>query len=175
MSRETLLPVLATYALANGFSDASLRPMAKAAGTSDRMLLYHFGSKQQLMDELYSYLADIYEATLNAAFPEGRVQSLRECVDHVTTAIRSEEFKPFIRLWWQSVAGGASGESQWIASSGRIMGSLLAWLEDHLPEDITDPRGTAAYMLAVIEGASMLDAVGRSDIADLAIAKAFPE
>ncbi|MXO84001.1 TetR family transcriptional regulator [Altererythrobacter aestiaquae] len=175
MSRETLLPLLAAYALQHGFSDASLRPMAKAAGTSDRMLLYHFGSKQQLMDELLSHLADIYAAALDDAFPKGRTASLRACIDQVMAATRSDPFKPFMRLWWQSVAGGVSGEPDWAASSGRIMGTMLRWLEEHLPEGLDDLGGTAHHMLAVIEGASMLDAVGRSDIGDLAIAKAFPE
>lgn len=175
MSRETLLPQLAAYVLAHGFSDASLRPMAKAAGTSDRMLLYHFGSKQKLMDELLAYLADIYAKALEAAFPSGRSETLRICIDQVMAATRSAEFQPFIRLWWQAVAGGASGEADWIDSSGRIMGTMLDWLETHLPAGLPDPKGTAHHMLAVIEGASMLDAVGRSDIADLAIAHAFPE
>ena len=49
MSRETLLPLLAAYVLENGLADVSLRPLAKAAGTSDRMLLYHFGSKEELV------------------------------------------------------------------------------------------------------------------------------
>jgi len=175
MSRETLLPQLAAYALSNGFSDASLRPMAKAVGTSDRMLLYHFKSKQNLMDELLAHLANIYAAALDAAFPQGRTATLRECIDQVILAIRSEPFQPFMRLWWQSVAGGVSGETAWVNSSGRIMGTMLSWLIEHLPEGLDDPHGTAARMLAVIEGASMLDAVGRRDIADLAIANAFPE
>ena len=52
MSRETLLPLLAAYVLENGLADVSLRPLAKAAGTSDRMLLYHFGSKEELVAAL---------------------------------------------------------------------------------------------------------------------------
>ena len=36
---------LAGFILAHGLAAASLRPMAKAAGTSDRMIVYHFGDK----------------------------------------------------------------------------------------------------------------------------------
>ena len=149
--------------------------MAKAAGTSDRMLLYHFGTKQALMEELLAFLADIYAAALSGAFPAGRTETLRQCIDQVMFATRSEQFQPFMRLWWQSVAGGVSGEPDWAASTGRIMGIMLDWLLDHLPADLDDPKGTATHVLAVIEGASMFDAIGRRDIADLAIAKAFPE
>ena len=46
MTRENLLPLLAAYVLEHGLAGLSLRPLAAAAGTSDRMLLYHFASKQ---------------------------------------------------------------------------------------------------------------------------------
>ena len=53
MSKETLLPLLAGHVLAHGLGEASLRPLAKAAGTSDRMLLYHFGTKEALIADLH--------------------------------------------------------------------------------------------------------------------------
>jgi AcrR family transcriptional regulator len=37
------------FAAANGLSDVSLRQMAAALGTSHRMLIYHFGSKEGLL------------------------------------------------------------------------------------------------------------------------------
>ncbi len=51
--RSVILNKLANYVLAEGLSAASLRPMAKAAGISDRMLLYYFKDK-----------ADVISATL---------------------------------------------------------------------------------------------------------------
>ncbi|MBW8800577.1 MAG: TetR/AcrR family transcriptional regulator [Streptomyces sp.] len=41
----------------NGIADLSLRPLAKALGTSDRMLLYYFGTKERMVAEAL----DIYE------------------------------------------------------------------------------------------------------------------
>ncbi|MFZ9395925.1 MAG: TetR family transcriptional regulator, partial [Erythrobacter sp.] len=51
LSREILLPRLAAHVLAHGLAGASLRPLARAAGTSARMLIYHFGSKERLIAE----------------------------------------------------------------------------------------------------------------------------
>jgi len=54
--REALLSAVADYLLENGLADLSLRPLASATGTSARMLIYHFGSKERLivdaMDEI---------------------------------------------------------------------------------------------------------------------------
>src|SRR5215472_3530856 len=37
------------YVLARGLEDLSLRPLAAALGTSARMLVYHFGSRERLV------------------------------------------------------------------------------------------------------------------------------
>jgi AcrR family transcriptional regulator len=50
--RRELLRRAADYVLAHGLADASLRPLAAALGTSGRMLIYYFGSKEQLVLEV---------------------------------------------------------------------------------------------------------------------------
>jgi AcrR family transcriptional regulator len=47
--RDRLLAAAVEYVLANGFSNLSLRELAAAIGTSHRMLIYHFGSKEGLL------------------------------------------------------------------------------------------------------------------------------
>src|SRR4051794_28757828 len=47
--RERLLSDAMAYVAANGLHDRSLRELAAAVGTSHRMLIYHFGSKEGLM------------------------------------------------------------------------------------------------------------------------------
>jgi AcrR family transcriptional regulator len=47
--REELLESIADYLLENGLAELSLRPLAQAIGTSPRILLYHFGSKEALV------------------------------------------------------------------------------------------------------------------------------
>lgn len=54
--RDELLQGALAYFLDKGLAELSLRPLAEALGTSARMLLYHFGSKEGLitavMDEV---------------------------------------------------------------------------------------------------------------------------
>src|SRR5262252_10316604 len=47
--REVLLAGALQYVLAHGIEDLSLRPLAAALGTSARMLVYHFGSRERLL------------------------------------------------------------------------------------------------------------------------------
>src|SRR5258708_33785604 len=46
-----LVEDLIGYLIRHGVADLSLRPMAAAAGTSARLLIFHFGSKERLLIE----------------------------------------------------------------------------------------------------------------------------
>jgi AcrR family transcriptional regulator len=50
--KQRLLDQAIAYVAANGMSDVSLRALAAALGTSHRMLIFHFGSKEGLWVEL---------------------------------------------------------------------------------------------------------------------------
>ena len=64
--KEELLERLTDYLFKHGVADLSLRPMAAAVGTSARLLIFHFGSKERL-------LTDVLEA-----IQEGLQRSLAE-------------------------------------------------------------------------------------------------
>jgi AcrR family transcriptional regulator len=48
-SRARLLAATISHLEANGLSDVSLRELARGIGTSHRMLIYHFGSREGLL------------------------------------------------------------------------------------------------------------------------------
>ena len=52
MSRDSLLTEAVEHFAKNGIGDASLRTIAAAIGTSHRMLIYHFGSREGLLAEV---------------------------------------------------------------------------------------------------------------------------
>ncbi|MER7243785.1 TetR/AcrR family transcriptional regulator [Kribbella sp. NPDC000426] len=52
MSRESLLADAVEHFAKNGIGDASLRSIAASVGTSHRMLIYHFGSREGLLAEV---------------------------------------------------------------------------------------------------------------------------
>jgi AcrR family transcriptional regulator len=50
--KQELLEELLGYLVKHGVADVSLRPMAAAVGTSARLLIFHFGSKERLLTEV---------------------------------------------------------------------------------------------------------------------------
>jgi AcrR family transcriptional regulator len=69
--RAQLLEKAVTYVLEHGLSDLSLRPLAEAIGTSARMLIHHFGSKETLLAEILTVIEGQYVALLAAHSSDG--------------------------------------------------------------------------------------------------------
>ncbi|MCK0127980.1 TetR/AcrR family transcriptional regulator [Erythrobacter sp. F6033] len=162
MSKETLLPMLAAHVLEHGLGNASLRPLAKAAGTSDRMLIYHFGNKQTLIADLLGYIAKVYSASLDAGMGKEQAKTRQECVARILAQGRDPAMQPFQVLWWEIVAGSARGVSGYKEAAQAIMTELLGWLEGQMPDGDPDPVGGARYLLTLIEGSLMLGVVGHA-------------
>ncbi len=160
MSRETLLPLLASHVLNHGLGGASLRPLAKAAGTSDRMLIYHFGNKETLITQLLEHIAGIYSAALNAAIGAERPKTRGECFERVMAQGNHPIMQPFMVLWWEIVAGSARGLPGYREAAEAMIAKQLAWLEGQMPADDPDPASGARYLLTMMEGTLMLNAVG---------------
>lgn len=53
--KEELLQAVLDHIARNGLAELSLRPLARAIGTSPRMLLYFFGSKERLIVEAINH------------------------------------------------------------------------------------------------------------------------
>jgi AcrR family transcriptional regulator len=72
--KQELVAAAIGYLLEHGLADLSLRPLAAATGTSARLLIYHFGSKERLLAEvlatLQGRLRDSFAEVLAACLPE---------------------------------------------------------------------------------------------------------
>jgi AcrR family transcriptional regulator len=86
-ARERLLRQAIDHIADRGLSDLSLRELAAAIGTSHRMLIHHFGSKEGLWVEVIRAV----EAGQRAALPE----QLPDPTDDLAAAMRA---------WWQHIS-----------------------------------------------------------------------
>ena len=128
--KEALLEKAVDYVLARGLEGMSLRPMASAVGTSPRVLLYHFGSKEQLVAEVVAAARVRLREEL-AAF-EGA--SLEDAWDHIS----APRMEPYWRLTAQVLALGLADES---AYSRSLPGIVHDWLATRPPGQ-SPPLGT---------------------------------
>jgi AcrR family transcriptional regulator len=68
--KQRLLEAAIEYVAANGISDVSLRTLAAALGTSHRMLIFHFGSKERLWIEIVQTVEQRQREVLRDILPD---------------------------------------------------------------------------------------------------------
>lgn len=64
--KEELLDGLIAYLIRHGVADVSLRPMAEGVGTSARLLIFHFQSKERLLTEVLEAMQTRLHESLRA-------------------------------------------------------------------------------------------------------------
>ncbi len=107
MSRRDELAGAATdYALEHGLIGLSLRPLAAAIGTSDRMLLYHFSDKDDLVASVLRVSGDWSIATLRALPP---APDVRTAVLALWAASTSDRMDRCQRMYVEAAALGLFG------------------------------------------------------------------
>lgn len=167
--RELLLEQLSDYVLEKGLMEASLRPMAKAVGTSDRMLLYYFADKSELLNAVFGHLiirmADLLDANaVSHRLPADQLSNI------ILKVLRSTELEPYMRLWLQMAAHAAGGDATCKTGGERIGRVLLAWTAAQIAAPNEDVRQhDAALLLVLVEGSVLLRSLGLADIAELGL------
>ncbi|MGY4960553.1 TetR/AcrR family transcriptional regulator [Streptomyces sp. 900105245] len=108
--RRDLLDRVRAYVLRNGLADLSLRPLAKALGTSDRMLLYYFGTKERMVAEALA----VYERRpllrtrelLETIGPPTTPAELRRFLEEVWRQFRDPEVRAALPLYLEIMSAG---------------------------------------------------------------------
>lgn len=174
--RAAALECMADHLLREGLAGASLRPLAAAAGISDRMLLYYFRDKDELLTELLAHVAARLARQLESAATDAGPLPFADLLVELWTSVRSDALRPTMRLWVELAAVAGRGEEPHRTVAGRIADGFLAWVAGRLRvEREEDRRATAALLLATVDGLALLDAVGRGAVADEAARVRRPE
>lgn len=104
--REAWTRAATDYVLREGLIGLSLRPLAASLGTSDRMLLYHFGTKDDLVAAILRESNDRSVERVRALEPSA---DLRAAVHDLWAAWRSPALEPCSRLYVEAAALGLLG------------------------------------------------------------------
>lgn len=166
--RRQLLDALVTEFATGGVGDRSLRAVADAVGTSHRMLLHHFGSREGLLVAIVEEV-ERRQMGLLAELPDDPVEGFAA----MWADVRRPELRQFERLFFECYARAAQGEKPF---ARMVPGAVDGWLREvkEAADGPVDPA-LARLGLAVIRGL-LLDLVATDDDAGVdAAARAFAE
>ena len=169
--KQELLDAAYTYALGTGLADLSLRPLATEIGSSPRVLLFLFGSKEGLVRALLAKAREEelrYLAALREASGGGDLSATGR---DVWEWLARPEHRALFSLWVEGYARSLLGEPGPWADFGRD--TVRDWLDLLAERQATRPPGAAAdaavdaeaertLLLAVLRGA-LLDLIATGD------------
>ena len=165
--QDELLELAYRYVLAHGLADMSLRPLARAIGSSPRVLLYLFGSKDELIRALLDR-ARADELAAIGAWPEAESPAdLIGTARQVWRWLSDDRHRHLLGLWVEAYARSlVDPGGPWSGFAAQTVQDWLGLLAARQPPRLRGPAGAAerTAVLALLRGA-MLDLLATGDVA----------
>ena len=128
--KAALLERVLEYLLTNGISSFSLRPLADATGTNARMLIYHFGSKEQLIVEALT-LAQTKQIAVLRSSPEPTTNTRAELMS-MWSWFTLESFTPFVKLLFEVEMQAMNGNTLYTDFASETLNGWVAFVQSRL-------------------------------------------
>jgi AcrR family transcriptional regulator len=165
--QSELLELAYQYALQHGLADLSLRPLAGAIGSSPRVLLFLFGSKDGLVRALLARARADELALLDRVRLDKKPGDLADIVSTTWGWLAAGEHRALLVLWAQAYARSLTEPAgPWAGFARQTVEDWLGVLASGQPPN---RRATAAgaaersLALAVLRG-SLLDLLATDDL-----------
>jgi AcrR family transcriptional regulator len=153
------------YALEHGVANLSLRPLASAIGSSPRVLLYLFGSKDGLVRALLAR-ARAEELALLEELRSNPGSDLKDVVARIWEWLAAEERRGLLSLWVEGYARSLiDPDGPWAGFAKATVDDWLALLAEYQPTNQHDSDHATTQRteaLALLRGA-LLDLLATGD------------
>ena len=160
--RDELLQAAYAYASEHGLADLSLRPLAAAIGSSPRVLLYLFGSKEGLIRALLQR-SRAEELQLLAEI-RAETGGLAAVADRIWGWLAAEHRRGLLSLWLEGYARSlVEPAGPWADFARSTVDDWLELLASRQPDpDSAAARNERTLVLAVLRGA-LIDLLATGD------------
>lgn len=168
IKRAEILKFASNFLLDNGLYGFSLRPLAHSLGTSDRMLLHYFSTKEELLYEVLDYLlTETIKMLNNDSLSKIDLAAFIKNLSLLTT---HSKYKKYLKLWIEL----SSYNGHHITLPQDFIDKLFFNLFQGLDSIIIIPKNFnkmhfLSLMLVIIEGSMIISAYNKPDIIDNAM------
>ncbi len=143
-----LLDAIVRYLLKHGLSDLSLRPLAKSVGSSPRVLLYYFGSKEELVAAVISNVRQRQFATLG----QHATPSFSEACTLAWHRMSAPDSEPLFRLFFEAYGIALRDPKRYKSFLRDTIEGWVKLIAEPLPRDGYTPADARAFATIILAG-----------------------
>jgi len=147
--RDELLGKITDHVLEHGLIGLSLRPVAAAVGTSDRMLIYHFTSRDALVSAVVAETTQRAVREVEALSGAGTVRS---GVNRLWAAYRTQPLSRHLDVYCQAAASGLIGREPYLSDARASNEVWAAALREYFVR-CGAPRRRVARIVTLVDSA----------------------
>ncbi|MFI8568777.1 TetR/AcrR family transcriptional regulator [Rhodococcus sp. NPDC078407] len=166
-SREEMLSVALDAAVEGGLSRLTFGRLASRLKTSDRMVVYYFPKKDDLVTAVLEVVGHRLQHVLAAAFSTP-MNNHRSLVAAAWPVVAQPEYDPLFGLYFEAIGQATAGIEPYKSVASQLIEVWIEWLGGFVLGDPDHRRTEAAAAVALLDGLLLMRLLGGSSLADTA-------
>lgn len=169
-SREQILTGALDAALDDGLSQLTFGRLAKRLGVSDRIVVYYFPTKDDLISAVLLTMGAQLQNVLANAFASPAVDHI-ELATAAWPVLARPEIDPIFGLFFEATGLAAAGREPYGTLTAKLVDAWAVWLTDFFDGTPQQRRTEANTAIAVLDGLLLLRQIAGPAAADGAAAR----
>ncbi len=169
-SRDQILAGALDAALNGGLSQLTFGRLAKRLGVSDRIVVYYFPTKDDLVSAVLLTMGAQLRDVLASAFTSPAVDHI-ELAKAAWPVLARPEIDPIFGLFFEATGLAAAGREPYRTLAAQLVDAWAVWLTDFFDGTPQQRRAEADAAIAVLDGLLLLRQIAGPAAADGAAAR----
>jgi AcrR family transcriptional regulator len=168
-TKQDILSGALAEALDGGLSQLTYGRVAKRLGINDRIVVYYFPTKDDLITQVLVSIGTRLQESLSQAFTAPAADHL-ELARSAWPILAHREVDPIFALFFEANGLAAAGREPYRSLISGLVEAWIEWLATLLSGTAAQRRGEATAAIALIDGLLLLRQMAGSHAADQAAA-----
>jgi AcrR family transcriptional regulator len=169
-TKQEILDGALALAFDDGLSQLTYGRVAKRLGISDRVVVYYFASKAELVSEVLVSVGTRFQATLEPAFGSPARDHL-ELLRAAWPIVARTDADAVFALFFEANGLAAAGRDPYRTLVPALVDAWITWAADFFEGDESERRTEAETAIALLDGLLLLRQLAGPAAADRAAAR----
>lgn len=166
-SRDEILEGALAVALRDSLGELTFGRVAKHLGVSDRMVVYYFPSKDDLLGEVLLLVGTRLMAVLGRAFAAPAADHL-ELARTAWPILARPDIDPWFALFFEANGMAAAGRAPYVELVAQLVEAWIGWVAEFFSGTPAQRRAEAEAVVALLDGLLLLRQLGGAAAANRA-------